>query len=289
MTDPEPPEEVAREEEPAEPTVRAPVRRRRPRRGTFEIGKVFGTSLSVWAKNLFAFVLLSLVVFLPYAVYQYWLQHEAAGNRELEQLGNNLDTLISRVLGMLVAAPLIGAVFAQLRNRRADLGATFTSGLARIPAVIGVALLQGLIYIACFIPVVIAAATGVPAFAMVLGIVSYVALIVASCGLYVAVPAAIVERPGIVGALSRSWRLTNGHKARIFVIFILFSLLTWLSVAAVTALLVTALGDDLMWLWLYVVVAVIASIEAVFMAVIYHDLRIAVDGVDPEEIAAVFD
>jgi len=98
-----------------------------------------------------------------------------------------------------------------------------------------------------------------------------------------------IEQPGLIGALSRSWHLTRGHKARIFVIFILFGVLTTVAVGAVGGILMTALGDDLLWLWTYLAVAIIASAEAVFMAVIYHDLRIAVDGVDTEEIAAVFD
>jgi len=265
----------------------APTRKRRRRKGTFEVGMVFGTSLAVWGKNLVAVVLLALIVFIPYAGFLLWVREGPDLDREFWE--GTPDTLISHVSKMLVAAPVVGAVFAQLRGRRESFGSTIGSGLARIPAVLGVALLQAVIYVICFVPAMIADATDIPALGLILGLLSWIALVIVSCGLYVAVPAAVVERPGIFEALERSWHLTNGNKARIFLISVLFGLV---SVAPMIALLGVGtiwVGEEFSWAFSWIVTAVLASIEAVFMAVIYHDLRVAVDGVDTEEIAAVFD
>jgi integral membrane sensor domain MASE1 len=106
----------------------------------------------------------------------------------------------------------------------------------------------------------------------------------------VAVPAAVVERPGVFAALGRSSELTKGHRWQILgllLVYLLivfgFSLLLGFAVLIVSFIpllpvLVSAVGN-----------AVLAAFGAVVFTVLYSELRRIKDGVGVDVIAQVFD
>ena len=107
--------------------------------------------------------------------------------------------------------------------------------------------------------------------------------IVLACMLYVAVPAAVVEKPGITGALSRSRELTKDNRGAIFGILLVIGLLNFVVSKVLQSVF---LGDDATpadvkaYLWVMVGISVLfASLGAVINGVVYHDLRQAKDGV----------
>ena len=108
---------------------------------------------------------------------------------------------------------------------------------------------------------------------------------------WVAIPAAVVERPGILASLQRSRDLTRDNRWKLFgtlVVLVVFNigsgyiLEEFLGVGVVHAPISVQLLDLL-------VQAFFSALFAVASAVAYHDLRIAKDGVSAEEIAGVFD
>ena len=107
--------------------------------------------------------------------------------------------------------------------------------------------------------------------------------------LFVAAPVCVVERLGPFKSMGRSARLTKGHRWKIFGLWfatllvegIVQSVLTKLAVAGGASLL----GTPVLVIWS----AVYGAFSAVLAVVTYHDLRVAKEGVNTDQIASVFD
>ena len=113
--------------------------------------------------------------------------------------------------------------------------------------------------------------------------------------LWVAVPAAVVERHGVLASLSRSLELTKGSRWKILVIFLLLG--SWVLVVALffgvilTSELGSAVGagSNLVILAGFIVTVFYTVLWAVLSAVSYHDLRVVKEGIETKDIAAAFD
>lgn len=107
----------------------------------------------------------------------------------------------------------------------------------------------------------------------------------------VALPTAIVERTGVVGSLGRSRQLTSGRRWRVFgaaFVPILISIVTsWILIGVVFGLRGVSSSTFQIVSWL------ISSVEQAFtvcvFATLYYYLRREKEGVDIEQVAAVFD
>ena len=88
--------------------------------------------------------------------------------------------------------------------------------------------------------------------------------------------------------MARSAALTKGHRWKIFGILVLMTIVNIIGgklvalVLAPAGLIVAVIGS-LVW------TAVWAAFWNCLLIMIYHDLRIAKEGVDTEQIASVFD
>jgi hypothetical protein len=167
----------------------------------------------------------------------------------------------------------------ELQGQRASLGACITMGLRRFFPALGVGVLAGL----CI---------GVATIALIIpGIIVY-------CMLYVAMPASVVERPGVGGALSRSSELTRGHRMQIFGLILVLLLISFGLSMMVTMVLTVATGsgrgaalERLSWT-LYLQLAeqmLTGSLAATMTGVAYYYLRAEKEGTSATELAAVFD
>jgi hypothetical protein len=113
--------------------------------------------------------------------------------------------------------------------------------------------------------------------------------IIVGCALYVALPACMIELLGATHSLGRSRELTRGSRWPIFGLLLL--------VGVAGAVLGAGVGGVASWVggWMLLTIAVFAvqviaqSFGAVLCAVVYHDLRVAKEGVDTDTIASVFD
>jgi hypothetical protein len=106
--------------------------------------------------------------------------------------------------------------------------------------------------------------------------------------LFVAMPACIVEQLGPVNSMKRSSELTKGHRWKIFGLWLLVMIVA--GIGSLIPKAFTAFGGASVGLILELVwAALTGAFNAVMVVVTYHDLRVAKEGVDTDQIASVFD
>ena len=105
---------------------------------------------------------------------------------------------------------------------------------------------------------------------------------------YVAVPVCVVERAGPITSMGRSRELTKGYRWKVFGMLLLVGLFQMVGAGVIAGMSYTAgtavgLIVNLIW------TAIVSAFSAVLAVVAYHDLRVAKEGVDTDQIAAVFE
>jgi hypothetical protein len=255
------------------PEVTAPVEAPRaitPSAATFAVGAVIGRSFQVWGRNLVAFSIVTLVANVP-VLLLVALRPDAAGAG-----WGMAESMVSLVSGLIAVGALTYGVLESLRGGRVGLGGLLRSGLRSFGPIFAVSFRVGLWLIGGLLLFVIPA-------------------IVWYCGLYVAIPAVVVERhlASSADALARSRELTKGHRTAIFLVALV---VTAVVIAGGTAIGVAsrALAADLLSRRLLdvlatCVAAVLGGLTECASAVAYHDLRIAKEGVSTAELVKVFE
>lgn len=240
------------------------------------MGNVLSRSFSIWGKNFVPFFLMTGVVQSPVlalTVYMATINQEEMA-KDLTQTGILVGALLVAALlfAPLATASVTYGVLQQLRGRHASVSDCFRVGMSRALAVLGVAIVAGFVtvfgYMLCCVPGLFFATA-----------------------YFVAAPAAVVERKGVFGSLSRSWQLTEGARWPVFgLIFVLGA------IGAVIQQMVKFPAAELEGgaaIALAVVSALISvatsSLNAVTGAVTYHDLRTEKEGANSQDLAAVFD
>lgn len=272
----------------------------------FRVGRALSRSFSIYFRNIVPFGLLALAILAPTYVYQILMGPDefaaAPGTKEYwSQLGVEpfVIYIANFLLGNLVAAGLIYGTIQNLKGENAGFGECFTKGISLILPVLGVAfvylLVLALAILVTALPggiviglLVYATGTtliyflGVP---VILAPIMYVVVM-----LYVTLPVAVIERAG-VGSLKRSAALTKGNRWRLSALLILFFTIAFAMGMSLYFLGLTEgsanFAGKLVTQW--GLSGVISAFSAVMAAVTYHDLRVAREGVDSNQIAAVFD
>jgi len=119
--------------------------------------------------------------------------------------------------------------------------------------------------------------------------------------LLVAVPAAIAERCGVIGAIGRSWGLTAGHRWKLFAMVLIFGFVAMIVSSALSAVTMPFMALDTGgggspfdgMMPALVVQSLLNSLLLVFtypaIAATYHNLRIAKEGVTHESVLDIFE
>ena len=107
--------------------------------------------------------------------------------------------------------------------------------------------------------------------------------------LAVAPPACVVERLGPIKSLKRSARLTKGHRWKVFGLWLATIGSGMIVQGVLVGVAVKIGGLPLGLLTQFLVGALWGAFYAILVVVAYHDLRVAKEGVDTDQIAAVFD
>ena len=252
--------------------------------GTFSVGAVLGRSFRILMRNFTAFSLMAIVITLPSLLLLLAAQPSASAPAGTEPaLGWDIAAgVVDLITNALVVGALTFGTFQDLRGRRADFAAVIARGLSVVPTVMGVSIMTGLITVLGAIALVIPG-------------------IIAAVMLWVAVPAAVVERPGVIASLKRSAELTRGHRwpclGAIVLVFVIQLGVAMLLSGAYAAIfgLSTGFGtaaipfDAGYMIFEHVILAIIVAFGAVAAAVAYHDLRAVKEGIGVNDIAAVFD
>ena len=247
----------------------------------FRIGAVMGRGFQILFRNFFPFIVLCLIITVPSFVLSLWINQA-----ELEQtlagqpgpLAVFAAVVLVLLLTLVATAALVYGTVQELRGQTISMSACISRGLSTMLPVLGVAVLVGVIFMIGFILLVIP------------GVIAYLVL-------WVAIPVAVIERPGAIASLRRSAQLTKGHRWQILGIVVLIQILqivVSIVIGALVEFLLVAPGSDpsasaplaaVDW----VLQAFFTALAAVISAVGYHDLRVSKEGLDTQQIAAVFD
>ena len=262
------------------------------------IGETLGQSFQIFFRNFIPFLILTAIAFSPiYLLGDYLTRRVAESNPGAAAGVVSLAGLATALLCIPLATAMITyGVFQEMRGGDLSLGSCLSVGLSSLLSVFSVALLQILFImgavIATFVPVVFlvgmvmaggtrsSAACGV--MLVPLFLLAFVPAIMLWLRFFVAVPAAVEERPGALGALRRSAFLTQGQRWPIFGIFLVLGILNF--GVQLGAVLVPVAGP-----FLYPVSNLLATaLVATTSAVIYYRLRSFHESIDVDQIASVF-
>lgn len=230
----------------------------------FGFASVLSRGLAVLGRNAIPFGGLTLAI--TGAVALIGLMALAPGGR-----GNDLGFLLLDMLaGNLVTAALVYGTVQELRGRHAGVGDAVTNGLRTLWPVFVLAVLMFL---------------GVGLGMLFLVVPGLILMTM----WWVAIPVAVIERPGVLPSLGRSTNLTAGHRWSVLgIVAALFGLQLGLNIAlnGLASLMdLPHAGAVADWL----ASAAVTAFGATVAAVGYHDLRVVKEGADVEQIAAVFD
>lgn len=261
------------------------------------VGETLSESFSIYFRNIIPFTILTAVAYSPIFLGAGFLTREVAKD-SANVGGDALVTLITLLLCIPIStAAITYGVFQEMRGRETSLGSCLSVGLSSLLPVLSVAFLQILIVfgamIAALVPGILliggVAAGGTRSSAAcsimllpLLVLLCFVPALVLWLKYYVAVPAAVEERPGAVESLRRSAFLTAGQRGRIFGILLVLMVLN-LGVNLGAALVPGAgavLGPLLS--------LIMTGLFATTCAVIYYRLRSFHESIDVDQIASVF-
>jgi len=255
----------------------------------FGVGRVIAHTFSTWRHHVLVFSLLTLVADLPILLVAAFagasipgitapspspFDPAAAGAAQAAlPPAFWIAYLVTLLLFVVEAGAITHGVIHHLAGKRVSLGAMVAAGLRRAVPLLVVGLL-------CYVMVLVG---------MMLLLVPGVYL---ACAVAVAIPAVVVERPGVFGAIKRSFALTKGKRFAIFVVFLVFGLVAMGMTAFGSFMLpqLTASFSPMAGTLLGLVVNVaFGTLLWVAPGVVYHDLRVAKEGIATAQLAAVFE
>lgn len=233
----------------------------------FGVGNALSTGFQVWAKNFVPFMLITTLFHSPVLIWEIIAVNRAHGLREAVLI-TEYAGFASILFNLLVSAALTYGVVMELQGQRATIRGCIGAGFRRFFPVLAITIVASL----CI---------GFALLALVVpGLIVY-------CMFYVAVPCSVIERPGIMGALSRSSQLTAGHRMRIFGLVLIVGLIG--GGISLLSPIVKAVSFEASVYARMIEQLLVGSLGAVMGGVAYHLLRAEKDGTSAPELAAVFD
>ena len=230
----------------------------------FSIGRVLSLSFGVLTRNLPAFLFLAVAVHVAAFLASMALIVIAAKTSPfVAVLANLFQSLATSLLTAMIAY----GTYRDLRGNRASLGQVVGRGIALVIPIFFVGLLVAIII-------------GI-GFALV-----FVPGIFFATILWVAIPAAVVERPGIFASLGRSSDLTKGSRWRIFGLAVVIYVPMYVVITLLTPL---EQDGQLLVIVPTVLYGLLSLFAAVAAAVSYFELRRIKEGIGVGDLAAVFD
>jgi hypothetical protein len=272
--------------------------------GDFRVGRVLSQSTSVFQRNFPALFVIGIVAYLPVQLFSLWFATQAqlisVGAVSAAQVGlfAFLFFFVSIVFSMLSQAIILHMAFQNMRNQSANIIESLKLGIRRFFPLLLLGICIGIlmVLVAMGVGLAVGVTTLISGNTMSSVLVAIAAALLGLAALallytmwFVAVAACVVDRRWPFSALRRSAQLTKGFRWRIFGLLLLL-LVTSTIVSLMIRLLASPLGGipltfvaGLAW------AAVIGAFYAIVVAVSYHDLRVAKEGMDIEQIASVFD
>jgi hypothetical protein len=232
--------------------------------GDFRVGHAVSQAWSVLSRNFLIFFAVTAVAAIPVAA-----TGTVADPLQVLHL-EGFGPFLGLVLSPLSQAVVLYGAFQDMRGRRVDLGESMWVGLRRFFPVVGVAIcvtLLGLLGLLAFV------VPGLICFTM----------------WFVATPACVVEGRGASASITRSADLTRGHRWKIFGLMVLLYVSDAIMDGAIDRTLTLAESGIPAFVGHVIWSGIWGAFYAILVVVTYHDLRVAKEGVDIEQIVSVFE
>lgn len=241
----------------------------------FQIGSVIGRGVSVFFRNIIAFAIVTVLLFIVPVLLTAFVFVT------LDPAAAVVLTILAWLIAYFwLSAALVYGVVSDLRGNKASVGEILSGALSVLLPVSLISIVVGVIVLLGWIVFIIP------------GIFLYVIF-------WVAVPAAVVERTGVIDSMKRSLELTKGNRWKVFFVLVLWIVISFIiQVIVAFAVGVPMMPADQMaapqistaGAWIADIVnMLLAGIGASILAVGYHDLRVAKEGIGSDEIARTFD
>jgi hypothetical protein len=234
------------------------------------IGHVLGRSFSLLGGNFVKLYLLALLILSPFLLFALVPALDTAGNLRLITGNAWIGFILFLVLSLLGQAVILYGALQTMRGEAFSIGASLNRGLGRFFPILGLFICMG-------------AGIGV---GLILLIIPGIILSVMWSA---ALPACVAEKLGPFASLSRSAYLTKGNRLRALAITLVVYFVSGVVQGALQVLLPKVGGETIATLGVFLWTALFQAFWSIVVAVLYHDLRVAREGVDIEQIAAVFD
>jgi hypothetical protein len=234
-----------------------------------QVGRVFSRAWTVFANNFVVFFATTLVISLPNLLIASASTPGAAANPSSVLWKIGIALPLALILNTIGEAVIVYGAFQDLRGRPVRLGEAVQKGLARFFPIIGLGIVSS---IGIAVGIILLIVPGV-----ILAIMWSVAL-----------PVCVLERLGPMTSLGRSGDLTKGHRWKILGIVVLLVIANIIG-SVVLELVLTPVGVVTAVIGSLVFTALWTAYYNSVLVMIYHDLRVSKEGVDVEQIAAVFD
>jgi uncharacterized membrane protein len=239
--------------------------------GNFRVGRTLRNSWRVFSANFAKVFLIAIVITAVSVGLGMLVPRSAVPSSEVPKLAVLIivGVLAILILYTLAQAAILYVAFQSMRGRAVGIAEALRRGLSRFGAIVGLAILVG--------------------FGIWIGLILLIVPgIMFALRWSVALPACVVEGLGPLASMKRSAQLTKGHRWKLFGIFLLLWAASALAGLLIGLLLkpagvvVTQVGQGV---WN----AAWTAFWYVTLAMVYHDLRVTKEGVDIDQIAAVFD
>jgi hypothetical protein len=253
--------------------------------GDLRVGDVLSRAWAVFSGNFLKFSVVTGIAALPSLLSESSVAD--AGNLHLDMGLGIMAPFLTVVLTMLSQAIVFYGAFQDMRQRPVSLAAGLKVGLGRVFPLLGLAVVVGLAVMALLGASFFFVAPGLILAGFI--ILAVMMLLMWSMGM----PVCVVERLGPIRSLGRSRALTKGNRWKILGLLLLTLIIGAIVGAVLAAILAlgpagsfgAAATQTISLIWN----AIWTAYFAIVIVVTYHDLRVAKEGVDTEQIAAVFE
>lgn len=263
----------------------------------FSAGEVFTGSLRVLFRNAVPFGIITAVLGIPYIVMVLtglapapFIYRVTAMDIHVGMQGFNWNAtpagIVLALTYLLVQCAITYGTFQSLLRKPIVLGRSFARGLGAAIKVIPAGIVM-LVFVGLVVALAMIVSFLVPFLGFLVLPATAIGLFVLYVMWWVVVPVIVVEG-GFIECFRRSRSLTKGNRWGIVGLFLIVFVVEVVMSLAITGLAMAAgraLGEALA----IVVVLISVAFTAVLKAVAYYKLRAGMEGINTEQLAAVFD
>lgn len=269
---------------------------------SFRLAGAFGKSVAIYGRRFVPFVVVTMIASIPGLILSVAVL--VGGGTSLASSGASMAVAFLNAAATLFASgAVMYCVVEELRGRVSSLACSLRFLLQRLLPLLGVAMLTaiamawGVLMLPLWshvgealhgtlehlLPGIEVAAV-VDTISLALGIV---VLLLPWCVFCLSMPVCLAEGAGVLASLSRSRRLTRGHRGKVFATLLVFTLAVLVLHSAFAGVLAST--GDIGTLLVNAALGVVdSSVYGVLAGVLYYEIMLAKDAVDAR-FARVFD